>query len=136
MTKDYLFKLLLVVGLVSIVSIASVSAQTTDPMPKDTPPQSDSTGVYIRKSEKSIDNLTLSADKKAVWVAKVEGKDDIVFDGTWEEKDGNLTVTIPAKEGGKEVSVTFKVSKEEIEVTASTPEGILPVGTKFLKEKS
>lgn len=136
MTKKYLFNLLMVLGLVGLTGISAAFAQDSGMMPK-AKPKADSSGTYTRKNEKSSDTLQLMADKKAVWTSKAEGKEDLVLNGIWNEADSSLTVTIPAKEeGGKDSTVTFKVSKDELEVTATTPEGLLPVGTKFLKDKT
>ena len=135
MTKKYLFNLLMILGLVGFIGISGAVAQDSQEMPK-AKSKADSSGTYTRKSEKSSDNLQLTADKKAVWVSKSEGKEDLVLNGTWQEADGNLTVTIPAKEGGSDSTVTFKVLKDELEVAVTTPEGLLPVGTKFMKDKT
>lgn len=133
MTKKYLFNLLMVLGL---VGFGVAFAQEVKEMPK-AKPKTDSSGTYTRKSEKSSDNLQLTADKKAVWISRAEGKDDIVLNGTWAESEGNLTVTIPSQvEGGKNATVTFKILKDELEVAATAPDGLLPVGTKFLKNKA
>jgi hypothetical protein len=136
MTKGYLFKFMLAVSLVGIVGISAVFAQDSGSMPKDTAPPTDSTGTYTRKGDKATDSLSLTADNKAVWKNKAEGKDEIVLEGMWQLAEDKLTVTIPAKEGGKEASVTFKMTKDGLEVTGADPVGILPLGTKFLKEKT
>ena len=136
MTKTYLFNLLMVFGLIGVFSgINAVFAQDSTDMPK-AKPKTDSSGTYTRKNEKSSDRLELTADKKAVWTVKAEGKEDIVLSGTWDESGENLTVTIPAKEGGSDSSVTFKVLKDELEVATTNPQGLLPAGTKFLKDKT
>ncbi len=137
MTKKYLFNLLMVLGLVGLTGITAVLAQDSNPMPPEQKAASDSSGTYSRKAGKSSDNLELAADKKATWTVKAEGKEDIVLSGTWEESGGSVMVTIPAKDpAGKDAQVTFKASKNQLEVTAATPEGLLPIGTKFQKDKT
>jgi hypothetical protein len=130
MTKKYLFSLLIILGLVGFTGVYTVFAQDA------TTPPADSSGTYTRKAEKASDILQLSSDKKAVWTSKAEGKEDMVLSGTWEESGGNLVVTIPAKEGGNDATVTFKVMQDELEVAATTPTGLLPAGTKFTKGKT